>query len=248
MKNTAGLQLKKVEKSFSLAQGELPVLSPIDLWVKPGEFVTLVGESGCGKSTLLRLIAGLEKPSHGEISLEGKSLLGPGLERGMVFQEPRLFPWMTTEQNTAFGCPPHFSPSQKADSVSRHLELTGLSGFEKAYPSQLSGGMQQRVAIARALVGRPQILLLDEPFGALDALTRVRMQQEILRIWRAERMTMILVTHDIDEAVYLGDRVLVMGKRPGAIRKTVGVKLPRPRDRNGAAFVKLRKEIQAEFF
>jgi sulfonate transport system ATP-binding protein len=248
MKNSTGLQLTQVAKTFVLAQGELPALSPIDLSVGRGEFVTLVGESGCGKSTLLRLIAGLEAPSGGTISLEGKILSGPGLERGMVFQEPRLFPWMTTEQNAAFGCPPNFSPAQRADSTRRHLELTGLAGFEKAYPSQLSGGMQQRAAIARALVGRPQILLLDEPFGALDALTRVRMQKEILRIWRVEKMTMILVTHDIDEAVYLGDRVLVMGPRPGSIKKTVTVKLPRPRDRNNAAFAKLRREIQAEFF
>lgn len=243
-----GLTLEQVSKTYRLPAGPLAALSPIDLQVSPGEFVTLVGESGCGKSTLLRLIAGLETPSQGGLFLDGRKLSAPGLDRGVVFQEPRLFPWMTVEQNTAFGCPRSFSRDQSLESVRRHLDLVGLAGFEKAYPSQLSGGMQQRSAIARALVGRPRALLLDEPFGALDALTRVRMQAEILRIWRAEKMTMILVTHDIDEAVYLGDRVLVMSPRPGALKKTVVVPLPRPRDRNAAAFAEIRREIQNEFF
>jgi sulfonate transport system ATP-binding protein len=247
MKKT-GLELSQVSKSFSLPQGELPVLAPIDLQVDPGEFVTLVGKSGCGKSTLLRLIAGLETPSGGSLFLEGQPITGPGLGRGMVFQEPRLFPWMTVEQNTAFGCPKSFSPGEAAQTVRRHLELVGLSGFEKSYPFQLSGGMQQRAAIARALVGRPQVLLLDEPFGALDALTRIQMQKEILRIWQAEKMTMLLVTHDIDEAVYLGDRVLVMGPRPGSLQKTVPVQLTRPRNRGDAAFVEIREGIRHEFF
>ncbi len=246
---TTGLQLKRVSKSFAkLPQGQLPVLSPIDLKISPGEFVTLVGKSGCGKSTLLRLIAGLESPSGGSILLDGQPLAGPSLSRGMVFQEPRLFPWMTAEQNVAFGCPKSFSPPEVADTVHRHLKLVGLTGFEKSYPHQLSGGMQQRAAIARALVGRPQVLLLDEPLGALDALTRIQMQKEILRIWQAEKMTMLLVTHDIDEAVYLGDRVLVMGPRPGSLEKIVPVKWARPRDRNSAGFAKIRREIQAEFF
>jgi sulfonate transport system ATP-binding protein len=244
----SGLELSQVFKSFSLPQSELPVLAPIDLQVDPGEFVTLVGKSGCGKSTLLRLIAGLETPSGGSLFLEGQPITGPGLGRGMVFQEPRLFPWMTVEQNTAFGCPKSFSPGEAAQAVRRHLELVGLSGFEKSYPFQLSGGMQQRAAIARALVGRPEVLLLDEPFGALDALTRIQMQKEILRIWQAEKMTMLLVTHDIDEAVYLGDRVLVMGPRPGSLQKTVPVQLTRPRNRGDAAFVEIREGIRREFF
>ncbi|HET9868946.1 MAG TPA: ABC transporter ATP-binding protein, partial [bacterium] len=186
-------------------------------------------------------------PSGGSLELGGRKIRGPGLDRGVVFQEPRLFPWMTAGENVAFGCPARFSPREAADSVRRHLELVGLSGFEKAYPSQLSGGMQQRAAIARALVAKPRLLLLDEPFGALDALTRVRMQREISRIWRAEGMTMILVTHDIDEAVFLGDRVLVLGPRPGALKRTVPVKLRRPRDRNAAAFTALRRKVQSEF-
>ncbi|HVM33478.1 MAG TPA: ABC transporter ATP-binding protein [bacterium] len=246
--SAAGLRLKGVFKTYDTAGGPLKALAPVDLKIAPGEFVTLVGESGCGKSTLLRLLAGLEKPTGGEMELDGKILSGTDLSRGMVFQEPRLFPWMTTEQNVAFGCASGTAAEEAAQTVRRHLELVGLSGFEKAYPYQLSGGMQQRAAIARALVARPRVLLLDEPFGALDALTRVRMQQEILRIWRAEKMTMLLVTHDIDEALSLGDRVLVMGPRPGAIRQTLPVKLSRPRDRNGAAFAKLRQKIQAEFF
>jgi sulfonate transport system ATP-binding protein len=245
---TTGLELNQVSKSFVLPKGKLPVLSPIDLKISPGEFVTLVGKSGCGKSTLLRLIAGLESPSGGSILLGGRPLSGPALSRGMVFQEPRLFPWMTAEQNVAFGCPKNFSPSEAAETVHRHLKLVGLTGFEKSYPSQLSGGMQQRAAIARALVGRPQVLLLDEPFGALDALTRIQMQKEILRIWQTEKMTMLLVTHDIDEAVYLGDRVLVMGPRPGSLEKIVPVKLARPRNRGSAAFVKIREGIRLEFF
>lgn len=245
---TAGLQLNQVSKSFALPQGRLSVLSPIDLTISPGEFVTLVGKSGCGKSTLLRLIAGLESPSGGAILLGGRPLAGPNLSRGMVFQEPRLFPWMTAEQNVAFGCPKNLSPTEIAETVHRHLKLVGLTGFEKSYPHQLSGGMQQRAAIARALVGRPQVLLLDEPLGALDALTRIQMQKEILRIWQTEKMTMLLVTHDIDEAVYLGDRVLVMGPRPGSLQKIVPVKLTRPRNRGAAAFVKIREGIRREFF
>jgi sulfonate transport system ATP-binding protein len=247
VKNT-GLELNQVSKIFILPKGEMAVLSPIDLKIEPGEFVTLVGKSGCGKSTLLRLIAGLESPSGGSVFLGGQPVAGPSLNQGMVFQEPRLFPWMTTEQNVAFGCPKSFSLSEAAETVRRHLNLVGLTGFEKSYPPQLSGGMQQRAAIARALVGRPQVLLLDEPFGALDALTRIQMQKEILRIWQAEKMTMLLVTHDIDEAVYLGERVLVMGPRPGSLQKIVPVKLTRPRNRGSAAFVKIREGIRREFF
>jgi sulfonate transport system ATP-binding protein len=242
------LSVRDLSKNYTLPAGILRALQGVDLEVKKGEFVCLVGESGCGKSTLLRLIGGLEAPSGGELSLEGKPIQGPGLERGMVFQEARLFPWMTVEENIRFGCGGGLASTEQKKLVEKHLHLVGLRGFEKAYPSQLSGGMQQRAAMARALVGKPQILLLDEPFGALDALTRIQMQQEILRIWKAERTTMILVTHDIDEAVYLGDRVAVMTSRPGTFKRMVPVPLSRPRDRSGPAFLKIRKKIHSEFF
>ncbi len=244
----ASLIIRNIYKGYNLSTGELPVLSDIQLKVKPGEFVTLVGASGCGKSTLLRLIGGLEKADGGEILLDGKPVEKPGLDRGMVFQESRLFPWMTAEENVAFGCPRNFSLAEIRETVESHLRLVGLSGFEKAYPRQLSGGMQQRAAIARALVGQPRVLLLDEPFGALDALTRIQMQEEILRIWRAQKTTVILVTHDMEEAVYLGDRVAVMSPRPGTIKKIIPVPLTRPRDRSVTPFVKIRRKIYNEFF
>jgi len=243
------LSLKGVEKTYFLPSGEpLPALGSIDLAVPQGEFLCVVGRSGCGKSTLLRLVAGLEEPSRGGIFLEGKPLEGPSLDRGMVFQEPRLFPWMTALENAAFGLPPGSPPGEARKNVKEHLRRVGLSGFEGAYPRQLSGGMQQRAALARALVSRPRLLLLDEPFGALDALTRIQMQQEILALKEKERATMILVTHDIDEAVFLGDRVAVMGDRPGTFRKIIPVELSRPRDRSGPGFSRIRREIFREFF
>ncbi len=242
------LQIKNLSKHYTLSQGELAVLKKIDLTVQPGEFISIVGASGCGKSTLLRLIGGLEQASEGQI-LFGETLIQtPGLDRGMVFQESRLFPWLTIEENIAFGFRKDSAPAEKQKLIQDHIKLVGLSGFERIYPHQLSGGMQQRTAIARALVSRPQILLLDEPFGALDALTRIQMQQEILNIWRKEKITVILVTHDIDEAVFLGDRVLVMSNRPGTFKKNLPVTLPRPRDRNSLKFSKIRKEIYDEFF
>jgi sulfonate transport system ATP-binding protein len=248
MKTGAALAIRDVRMSYALATGELPVLTGIHLNIKPGEFLSLVGTSGCGKSTLLRLIGGLEKAGGGEILLDGKAVEKPGLDRGMVFQESRLFPWMTAEENVAFGCPRNLSTSEIRETVESHLRLVGLSGFGKAYPRQLSGGMQQRAAIARALVGKPRVLLLDEPFGALDALTRIQMQAEILRIWQAQKTTVILVTHDMEEAVYLGDRVAVMSPRPGTIKQIVPVPLARPRDRSGTPFVKIRRKIYDEFF
>jgi sulfonate transport system ATP-binding protein len=242
------LQIKNLSHQYRLPQGELEVLNHVQLTVQPGEFISIVGTSGCGKSTLLRLIGGLETASEGQILLGDKIVQAPGLDRGMVFQEPRLYPWLTVEENIVFGCRPGSTESEKQNRVQDHVKLVGLTGFEKAYPHQLSGGMQQRTAMARALVSRPQVLLLDEPFGALDALTRIQMQQEILKIWQAEKITIILVTHDIDEAVFLGNRVLVMSNRPGTFKKTLSVPLDRPRDRSGEVFSKIRKEIYDEFF
>jgi sulfonate transport system ATP-binding protein len=241
------LQVSKLHKRFPGRQGEVLALSDINLSIRTGEFVSIVGSSGCGKSTLLRIIAGLERDFEGEALLDRERISGPGPDRGVVFQEHRLFPWLSVRDNVAFGVAAD-APAEIRLSVQEHIELVGLAGFEKAYPHQLSGGMAQRVSIARALVNRPKVLLLDEPFGALDALTKIQMQQEILRIWQAEQTTMVLVTHDIDEAVYLGDRVVVMSKRPGTITKIIPVDLPRPRDRGSFEFTRKRNEVYREFF
>ena len=241
------LLVEIVRKTFSTRESEIIALRDIDLNIAKGEFLGILGSSGCGKSTLLRIIAGLENGFEGSVRLGGRRITRPGLDRGMVFQEPRLLPWLTVEQNIAFALNGS-GPNLKDEIVRAHIELVGLNGFNGAYPHQLSGGMAQRVAIARALVNRPRILLLDEPFGALDALTRIQMQQEILRIWELERTTMILVTHDIDEAVYLGDRVVILSNRPGMVKRIVPVEMPRPRDRSSYDFVRIRKEILAEFF
>lgn len=242
------VEIADLHKRFDLEGSVVNALQGIDLNVRKGEFVSIVGGSGCGKSTLLRLLVGLDSPSEGTIRIDGKPVGGPSLERGMVFQEARLFPWQTVEENIEFGITGDFTRAQRRRIVRDHIELVGLQGFEKALPDQLSGGMKQRASIARALVNRPGILLLDEPFGALDALTRITMQQEILRIWEAEKSTMILVTHDIDEAIVLGDRVVVMSPRPGTIRKILDIHLARPRDRTDPDFALLRREIYREFF
>lgn len=241
------LQLQNVGKSFASAEGELEVLSQVSLDIAPGEFISIVGGSGCGKSTLLRLIAGLETPTTGNLTLDGAPVGPPGLDRGLVFQDHRLLPWLTVEENLGFAlAEPDSAEGRKT--ITEHLELVGLQGFERAYPAQLSGGMAQRAAIARALVNRPRVLLLDEPFGSLDALTRILLQQEILRIWQQERTTVVLVTHDIDEALFLGDRVVVFSPRPGRVSRIVPVDLPRPRQRGGSSFMELRRLIYREFF
>jgi sulfonate transport system ATP-binding protein len=242
------LTIEHLNKEFQMESGSVKALSNVSLDVQPGEFLSIVGASGCGKSTLLRLIVGLESEFEGIIQIGDTPIVGPGVDRGIVFQEARLLPWFTVEQNIAFGCGRQFTSQERKRTVEEHIELVGLAGFKQAYPHQLSGGMQQRVSIARALVNRPKVLLLDEPFGALDALTRINMQQEVLRIWEAEKTTMILVTHDIDEAIYLGDRVIVMSSRPGTIKQDLQVNLPRPRNRSDYDFVQIRKQIYTEFF
>jgi sulfonate transport system ATP-binding protein len=248
MAHAGTLQIDHLSKQYEVKGEALPVLDDITLTVNPGEFVSIVGSSGCGKSTLLRLIVGLEDDYQGEVRLDGQRIVGTSLNRGIVFQEHRLFPWLTVSQNIALGLlNAKLSEDEKAASVREHIELVGLGGFEAAYPHQLSGGMSQRVAIARALVNRPEVLLLDEPFGALDALTRAHLQQELHRIWQAEGITMILVTHDVEEAVYLGDKVVVMEPRPGRIRRIVPVELAHPRDRVGLPFSRIKEDVLAEF-
>lgn len=246
------LKISNVNKSFFLKDGEVQALMDINIEVQKGEFVCIVGASGCGKSTLLRIISGLETADEGTILLGEKALRGPGKERGLIFQESRLFPWLSVAANIEFGIAEDEKKSlgkakinEKIDEV---LKLVQLENFKKALPYQLSGGMQQRISIARALVGDPDILLLDEPLGALDALTRIQMQNEILRIWKEQKKTMILVTHDIDEAIYLGDRIIVLSSRPGRVRKNIKVELSRPRERNSYDFIKLRQDIYKEFF
>jgi sulfonate transport system ATP-binding protein len=242
------LHVRGVSKSYRLEGRVLPVLQGIDLEAQPGSFTSIVGTSGCGKSTLLRLLVGLDPDYEGSIELDGKAVREPGLERGIVFQEHRLFPWLTVEQNVELGLSALDLPRQERKlSVARHVRLVGLEGFERAYPHQLSGGMAQRAAIARALVTKPSILLLDEPLGALDALTRLRLQNELLRLWSAEGVTMIMVTHDIEEAIFLGQQVVIMDARPGRIRRRLDVPLSYPRDRAHFEFLRLKQELLEAF-
>jgi NitT/TauT family transport system ATP-binding protein/sulfonate transport system ATP-binding protein len=248
MAHAAALEIRHLNKQYLVENRPMAVLENIDLSIRPGEFVSVVGSSGCGKSTLLRLIIGLENDYQGEILVDGKRIVGTSLERGIVFQEHRLFPWLTVEQNVAISLLNADLPAaEKRDSVQAHIEMVGLKGFEKAYPAQLSGGMSQRVAIARALVSRPEILLLDEPFGALDALTRSHLQRELQNILRQEGITAIMVTHDVEEAVYLGDRIVVMEPRPGRIKRIVEVPLARPRERGSYAFAAIKDDVMADF-
>ncbi len=241
------LQISGISKQFAIKGEPLPVLAGIDLSLAPGEFVSIVGASGCGKSTLLRLIVGLDTDYQGDIRLDGRRITGPGLDRGIVFQDHRLFPWLTLEQNVELALRGTDVPkARRARIVAEHIALVNLSGFEKAYPHQLSGGMAQRGAIARALVTEPNLLLLDEPLGALDALTRVHVQRELQRIWMRQRSTVLMVTHDVEEAVYLSDRVIVMAPNPGRIRRIVSIDAPHPRERSAPLLHRLRDEILAE--
>jgi sulfonate transport system ATP-binding protein len=242
------LRIRGLSKEYVLNNKAIEVLRDINLEVREGEFVSIIGTSGCGKSTLLKIILGLESVGKGMVLFNGIAVTEPSEDRGMVFQEPRLFPWTSVRQNVDFGIPQNIAGGKRKALIDAHIDLVGLKPFELAKPNQLSGGMQQRVSIARALAGEPKLLLLDEPFGALDALTRIQMQREVLRIWETERRTMILVTHDIDEAIYLGDRVVVMSKRPGTIQEIIKVDLPRPRNRTSEDFQRLRKKAYRQFF
>lgn len=221
---------------------EVTALNGINLDIKPGEFISLIGPSGCGKSTLLRLIAGLDFPTSGTISLDGKVITKPDCERGFMFQQHTLLPWLNIYDNIAFGLRARKIFKQKKSEVDDYIELVGLKGSEKSYPHQLSGGMCQRASLARALVGHPKVLLLDEPLGALDAFTRMNIQDEILRIREEHNMTMIMVTHDVDEAIYLSDRVVIMSARPAKIEKVIDIELARPRARSNPEFLRYRAE------
>ncbi|AIQ60101.1 ABC transporter ATP-binding protein [Paenibacillus borealis] len=239
------LQISGLHKTFSTPQGQVKALHNINLNVSEGEFVTIIGPSGCGKSTLLKIIAGLDNSYEGRIVLNGQPIEGPSIEKGFIFQEPRLFPWLTVQKNIAG----NFSLKDPAVRlrVEELIELVRLQGFEQAYPRELSGGMAQRVAIARALLRGPKVLLLDEPFGALDAFTRSHMQEVLLDIWQKDRTTMLLVTHDLDEAVFLGERVAVMNARPGQIQSLQHIQLPHPRKKASTAFEQYRRAVLNEF-
>ena len=241
------LIIHDVNKSFIVNGQSVDVLKDINLEIEEGEFVVIVGHSGCGKSTLLKMIAGLETNDTGELSVDGKENSGPGMDRGMIFQEHRLFPWMSIEKNVQLGLK-GLSKEEKRKLSDQYLELVKLSEFKKAYPSQLSGGMSQRAAIARSLVSQPEILLLDEPFGALDALTKIELQEEMLKIRERFHNTMIMVTHDIEEAVYLADRIVVMSARPGRIKDVIKVELGKYRDRGSTDFTYYKKKIFDYFF
>jgi ABC-type nitrate/sulfonate/bicarbonate transport system ATPase subunit len=241
------LHLRRLGKTYDVDGRTLQVLRDVNLVVEPGEFISIVGASGCGKSTLLRLIIGLDADYQGDILLDDRPISGTSLARGIVFQDPCLLPWLTLQDNVALALANvAMSDREKAELVRAHIELVGLTGFERAYPHQLSGGMAQRAAIARGLVTRPEILLLDEPLGALDALTRMRLQDELLRIWETEKITMILVTHDVEEAIYLGDRIVIMQATPGRISRDINVDLPPSRKRADTAFIELRQQVLAD--
>lgn len=242
----SGVRVQGICKTFPVpdAPGTSRLaLGDISFSIAAGELVSLVGPSGCGKSTLLRLIAGLDVPDSGELLVDNEKIAGPSAERGLVFQDPNLFPWLTVRRNIEAGLVARGVLREKRDEVGEFMRLVGLEGFANAYPHHLSGGMAQRVALARALINHPKVLLLDEPLGALDAFTRMRMQDEVLRLWQNRRTTMLLVTHDIDEAIYMCDRILIMTPTPGRLDREIDVNLERPRDRTGDSFLRFRREI-----
>jgi nitrate ABC transporter ATP-binding subunit len=238
------LAVRGVTKRFSVGDEEIEALARVDVTIREGEFVCLIGASGCGKSTLLRLIAGFEEPSTGDLTSQGKPITGPGGDRGMVFQDYALFPWMTVRQNIGFGPRQRQLPRKEiAEIANEFVRLVGLERFADRYPSQLSGGMKQRVAIARVLANNAQVLLMDEPFGALDALTREQLQGELLQIWKRTGVTIIFVTHSVEEAVLMADRVLVMSAGPGRIENDITIDLPRPRDVSSPEFNAVRRDV-----
>jgi ABC-type nitrate/sulfonate/bicarbonate transport system ATPase subunit len=238
------IEVQKARKTFPRNDGPaIVVLDDVDLTFESAEFILLIGPSGCGKSTLLRLIAGLTKQDSGSISLDGVEITKPGYERGLVFQDPTLFPWMTVYENIAYGLRARGVYRTEKRHIPDFFKLVGLEGFERSYPHHLSGGMAQRASLARSLVNRPKVLLLDEPLGALDAFTRMNMQDEILSIWQKHKMTTVMVTHDVDEAVYMATRIVVMSARPAKIERIIKVEKEHPRRRDDRDFLELRAEI-----
>lgn len=237
------ISISHIERDFVTDNGDVvQALSDVNLDIARGELISIIGPSGCGKTTLLRLVSGLDKPQRGTVTFKGQPVDGPNPERGYVFQQGSLFPWLTVRENVAFGLKAQGIYKQRKDEVDEYLAKVGLTGFENAYPHQISGGMAQRVAIARALIDHPKVLLLDEPMGALDSFTRADLQDRLLDLWEQYHMTMILVTHDVDEAIYLGNRVVIMSPRPGRIKKIVPIELAH-RDRVSDDFTAYRKAL-----
>lgn len=244
-RNLAFLEVKNVSREvFSNSGKYLKIIDDIDFSVADGEFLSLIGPSGCGKTTLLRVISGLDNPEKGEVTLKGERVGKPSVSRGYVFQHGSLYPWETIRQNISSGLQAVQGKNFDQKLVDHFIEIMGLQGFEDAYPNQVSGGMAQRAALARSLVLNPQLLLLDEPMGALDAFTRIDVQDIIYKIWQEKKTTMILVTHDIDEAIYLSQRILVMTPNPGRVKEIVKNDLPFPRKRDSSEFLNIRKKLQ----
>lgn len=245
--STEELVIENLDKTFAVGDRQINALQRINLTVRTGEFINIIGPSGCGKSTLLRCIAGFEKPSNGRVKLGGEEVKGPGIDRMMVFQDfEQLFPWYTVLDNVTFALKvtkKGASHAERTEIAHPYLKLVGLAGFEKLYPHQLSGGMKQRVAIARALSVQPRILLMDEPFGSLDAMTRSALQDELIRIWTKTKVTIIFVTHNIEEAIILGDQIMILEANPGRVKKIINNSLARPRSPEAADFSQIWEEI-----
>lgn len=246
------LKIDNVYKEYQGRNGKTVALNGVNLDIMENEFICVVGPSGCGKSTLLNIIAGLLEPTSGAAYLDGKQIEGTGVERGVVFQQYALFPWRTVLKNVMFGLEMKKTPKAEAEQIARkYIEAVGLKGFENSYPKELSGGMKQRVAIARAYAANPEVLLLDEPFGALDAQTRVQLQTELLNTWEQEKKTCFFITHDVDEAIILAQRVIIMSARPGRIKRIVNIDIPYPRTqetKSDARFLELKAEIWNEVY
>ncbi|MED3662851.1 ABC transporter ATP-binding protein [Ureibacillus sp. FSL K6-8385] len=240
-----GVKISIQEKNFRIEQERKLVLDDIQLTLNKGDFLTIIGPSGCGKSTLLKIVAGLDTDYRGAVIVNGRQVEKPGIAQGFIFQEHRLFPWMTVEQNIAADL--NLKDPEVREKVDEIIEIVRLKGYEKAYPSEISGGMSQRVAIARALIRDPEILLLDEPFGALDAFTRQHLQDVLIDIWQRKKITMMLVTHDIDEAVYLGTHIAILSANPGRVEKLVPVELSYPRSRTSPSYQDVRQRVLQEF-
>ncbi|MEI9425906.1 ABC transporter ATP-binding protein [Mesorhizobium sp. Cs1299R1N1] len=242
------VSIRDLCKSFVIGGRPLAVLRTLNLDISSGECLVIVGASGSGKTTLLRILAGLESADSGDVAIDGRPVSGVGAERAVIFQEPRLLPWLTVLGNVAFGLAIRGVPKREAEERARfYVALVGLAEFSDAWPSQLSGGMAQRVGIARALTVQPEILLLDEPLGALDAMTKIGMQEELARVWSEENVTMVMVTHDLEEAIYLADRVLILPKEKDGKARLIDIDLPRPRGRSESRFVRYREELLHEF-
>ena len=244
-KKNVTLKLEDVSKSFAKIETDevTHALTSVTTSMESGEFISMVGPSGCGKSTMLRLVAGLIKPTTGKLTVNGEEIGEPGPDRGMMFQKATLFPWLTVYDNIAFSLRMQGKLKGNEDKVEKMIEIIGLQNFRTDYPGQLSGGMAQRVALVRCLINEPEILLLDEPLGALDAFTRMNMQDEILKIWQEKQQLALMVTHDVDEAIYMGTRVLVMDAHPGRVIADITIDLPFPRDRSSREFVEYRNDI-----